>query len=474
MKLILINKNPIVKKLVTLSTQKAGVALESFESIDEAGSLDADYVFIDDELIGDDTASKLGQEGAKLGCFASKDKESPEGFDICIQKPFLPTELVDILSTKSAAPSDTDTPPEKTEDVMGFEEHDDIDLDSTSESDDLEDSNTLDDEHDELDLDGLEDDLDLNLDESPDSEEDVLVDSAAEKEEKPDDLSDDLGLSDDLNLDEESTEDNLLADEEATDSAALEEESLLETDEDEEINLDLDDDIQDDEESNETAAVEMTEEPLDEDSTDIDLEENADEEDSGLSIDMPEEEPEDIQTDEIDIDEEDILSNEDEDSLAMEIEEDDELMLEDDIGEDMENNEDFTEEEDKLGGVLDENEITEIKGLLDDDEEELINQPESIEDEEDDMKLENNELASLTEEALSEALGEDEAENEIDENMAIEDTQEDIQEVPIESSTATTPDNETLQNALASMDVSKLRELLKGASVNITINFPKN
>ncbi|MFW5990514.1 MAG: hypothetical protein ACOCP1_03825, partial [Campylobacterales bacterium] len=103
MKLLLINLNPIVKKLVSLSTQKAGVESEIVQGEDAIQSYDYDYIFVDDELASNELLDKIRQNSsAKVGIFCAKDKEIPEGYDISIKKPFLPTELVQMLSSDSS------------------------------------------------------------------------------------------------------------------------------------------------------------------------------------------------------------------------------------------------------------------------------------------------------------------------------------------------------------------------------------
>lgn len=101
MKLYLINKNPIISKLVALSVSKLGVEMEEAQEIDS--SLSAQIVLIDDECFEKELfdAYKIANPETKFCLFYAKSTERLEGFDEYIQKPFLPTDLVKTLSKVS-------------------------------------------------------------------------------------------------------------------------------------------------------------------------------------------------------------------------------------------------------------------------------------------------------------------------------------------------------------------------------------
>lgn len=101
MKLYLINKNPIISKLVALSVSKLGVEMEEAQEIDS--SLSAQIVLIDDECFEKELFDtyKTANPETKFCLFYAKSTERLEGFDEYIQKPFLPTDLVKTLSKVS-------------------------------------------------------------------------------------------------------------------------------------------------------------------------------------------------------------------------------------------------------------------------------------------------------------------------------------------------------------------------------------
>ena len=118
MNVALINKNPTVSRLITLSLNKLGA---DYIEIDEAGKLDGnfDYIVID---------SEVGSDGVDLKAYAPvimalvpRGKEKPEFADTALEKPFLPTEFIEEIQT--IAPQDTSAPSEES----GFADFEDSD-----------------------------------------------------------------------------------------------------------------------------------------------------------------------------------------------------------------------------------------------------------------------------------------------------------------------------------------------------------
>ena len=101
MKLYLVNKNPIITKLVSLSVSKINLDMVETQEIDS--TLQADILLLDDECYTKETYEQYKQEnsGVKTILFYAKSTERVEGFDEYVQKPFLPTELVRVLSEVS-------------------------------------------------------------------------------------------------------------------------------------------------------------------------------------------------------------------------------------------------------------------------------------------------------------------------------------------------------------------------------------
>ncbi len=97
MRVYLINKNPVVAKLVALSVAKANLELVESQEMDV--TLEAEIIFIDDECYDKELIDTYKQNfgNAKISLLYAKSRERIAGFDEYIQKPFLPTDLFDVL-----------------------------------------------------------------------------------------------------------------------------------------------------------------------------------------------------------------------------------------------------------------------------------------------------------------------------------------------------------------------------------------
>ncbi|MDR2904947.1 MAG: hypothetical protein LBU73_03230 [Helicobacteraceae bacterium] len=108
MKILLINQNATVEKLVRLSAQRIGLELAMAENAQSAAG-GAEWVLIDhDSLAGESAESLRGRfAGAKIGLLYPKTGAKKEGFDLYIEKPFLPTELIEEFNEKIKGGADT-------------------------------------------------------------------------------------------------------------------------------------------------------------------------------------------------------------------------------------------------------------------------------------------------------------------------------------------------------------------------------
>lgn len=99
MKILLFNDNPVVRKLVALSAQKTKDDLSVVWSTDEIEDHEYDLLIVDDALYTDEVFEALKEKiGVKSTLFmATRGKAVPSGFDNVINKPFLPTDLVDMF-----------------------------------------------------------------------------------------------------------------------------------------------------------------------------------------------------------------------------------------------------------------------------------------------------------------------------------------------------------------------------------------
>ncbi len=103
MKLLLINSNPIVSKLIKLSADKVNIDVLESETLEGIDLNDIGLVFVDDKSLRKDLAETLAQKlpNAKLGFIYSKNSKKENGFTLYVQKPFLPTDFVELLKNET-------------------------------------------------------------------------------------------------------------------------------------------------------------------------------------------------------------------------------------------------------------------------------------------------------------------------------------------------------------------------------------
>ncbi|MCX6060669.1 MAG: hypothetical protein NT103_00230 [Campylobacterales bacterium] len=204
MRILLLNDNPVVRKLVALSAQKTKDDLNVVWSVDEIEHDEYDLLIVDDAYYSDEIMTALGERIIYKTSLlmATRGNDVPAGFDKVINKPFLPTDLVELFANIEKS-LQTAVKPEKEKS---------IDLLSIESDDELF---------------GLDDELDFN-----DEKEEDLVNSAALDSfddellqgmktnvldhEEVQELQDLLEDTDTFNEDEEFSIENLDLDEEET------------------------------------------------------------------------------------------------------------------------------------------------------------------------------------------------------------------------------------------------------------------
>ena len=97
MKIYLVNKNPMITKLVKASSEKAGLELLEAEELDV--NAQSDILVIDDDAFNLESfeSYKANFSECKSIYIYTRDGEKKEGFDEYVQKPFLPTDFVVLL-----------------------------------------------------------------------------------------------------------------------------------------------------------------------------------------------------------------------------------------------------------------------------------------------------------------------------------------------------------------------------------------
>ncbi|WP_158654618.1 hypothetical protein, partial [Helicobacter equorum] len=104
MKILFINTNQIVQKLVEVTAQKANVELQTVSNPSQVGDIDQyDYIIVDDGCYNmDKTAYDALINGRRACLIYSKHEEMSKGFSEYIKKPFIPTHILEIMVAQIA------------------------------------------------------------------------------------------------------------------------------------------------------------------------------------------------------------------------------------------------------------------------------------------------------------------------------------------------------------------------------------
>lgn len=113
MNILLINANPVVSRLLILCTRDDAVLLDEVATVDEVQGHDYNVVFVDESSYGRDVAELVGSLKSAKKVFISYRSDAMRGFDVTIKKPFLPSQITELI---------TGVEVNKEEDVLDVEE----------------------------------------------------------------------------------------------------------------------------------------------------------------------------------------------------------------------------------------------------------------------------------------------------------------------------------------------------------------
>jgi len=120
MHILLINANPVVSRLLILCTRDAAVLLDEVATVGEVQGNRYDVVFVDEASYGRDVAELLGRYKNVKKIFISYRSDDMRGFDVTIKKPFLPSQITELIT--DVAINDTEIIPEIEEKTLLLEE----------------------------------------------------------------------------------------------------------------------------------------------------------------------------------------------------------------------------------------------------------------------------------------------------------------------------------------------------------------
>lgn len=97
MKILLINNNPLVSRMLALCTRDEDIILDEVKSVDAVGEGSYDLLFVDDSSYVDQVDTLLEEGRIRQKVFISYSADSVKGFDETIKKPFLPSQIINVI-----------------------------------------------------------------------------------------------------------------------------------------------------------------------------------------------------------------------------------------------------------------------------------------------------------------------------------------------------------------------------------------
>jgi len=99
MKILLINNNPVVSRLTALSARKENVEIDEIKNISELKASNYDIIFVDEESYNNDVLNIIRNSGVekRILFYSQEDENTQSSFTQSILKPFLPSEVSEIL-----------------------------------------------------------------------------------------------------------------------------------------------------------------------------------------------------------------------------------------------------------------------------------------------------------------------------------------------------------------------------------------
>jgi len=98
MNILLINANPVVSRLLALCTRDDTVSLNEVLTVDDVQENDYNVVFVDESSYGRNVVAFIERLKSVKKVFISYRDEEVDGFDVTIKKPFLPSQITEIIT----------------------------------------------------------------------------------------------------------------------------------------------------------------------------------------------------------------------------------------------------------------------------------------------------------------------------------------------------------------------------------------
>ena len=99
MKILLINDNPVVSRMLALCTRDVHIGLDEVKRVDDMKDVSYDILFVDDASYVDHIDALLKEGSIRKKVFISYDGDEAKGFDETIKKPFLPSQIMKVIES---------------------------------------------------------------------------------------------------------------------------------------------------------------------------------------------------------------------------------------------------------------------------------------------------------------------------------------------------------------------------------------
>jgi len=100
MHILLINVNPVVSRLLVLCTRDESLNLDEVMNVDDIQETKYDVIFVDESSYDNHISNFLLAYPTSKKVFISYTGSEMEGFDLAIKKPFLPSQIMDIIEAE--------------------------------------------------------------------------------------------------------------------------------------------------------------------------------------------------------------------------------------------------------------------------------------------------------------------------------------------------------------------------------------
>lgn len=99
MNILLINDNPVVSRLFALCTRGEHIGLDEVKSVEDIKDVKYDILFVDDASYVEHIDTLLENRRIRKKVFISYNEEKVKGFDKTIKKPFLPSQIINVIKS---------------------------------------------------------------------------------------------------------------------------------------------------------------------------------------------------------------------------------------------------------------------------------------------------------------------------------------------------------------------------------------